>query len=81
MSSGPRDSPENMAGQEAPKASLLARFPFGQGMTARDEAPAVHPRQGLARTAIYRYAVVITLLIFIVGFSLLLPRTFFTLGN
>ena len=83
MSSGPTDSPGNAstAEQEAPKASLLARFPFGQAMTARDEALAVHPRQGLARAALYRYAVVITLLIFIVGFSLLLPRTFFTLGN
>ncbi len=83
MSSGPTDSPGNAstAEQEAPKASLLARFPFGQAMTARDEALAAHPRQGLARAALYRYAVVITLLICIVGFSLLLPRTFFTLGN
>jgi ribose transport system permease protein len=38
-------------------------------------------RQARARSAIYRYAVVITLVIFVVGFSLLLPRTFFTLGN
>jgi ribose transport system permease protein len=38
-------------------------------------------RQRSARVAIYRYAVVFTLLIFIVGFSLLLPRTFFTPGN
>jgi ribose transport system permease protein len=70
-----------MTEQDAPKASLLPGFPSGQSMTARDEAPTVHPQQGLARAALYRYAVVITLLLFVVAFSLLLPRTFFTLGN
>jgi ribose transport system permease protein len=83
MTSRPKNGPgsENTADEEAPKASLLAEFPFGQDATARDEAPAVQHGRGLARAALYRYAVVITLLIFIVGFSLLLPRTFFTLGN
>jgi len=70
-----------MAEQEAPKAALLPSLPLGRDMIARDEAPAIHPQHGFARAALYRYAVVITLLIFIVGFSLLLPRTFFTLGN
>jgi ribose transport system permease protein len=81
MSSRPKDGPGNMAEQEEAKASLLAGAPFGQEVTAKHEAPARHARQGLTRIAIYRYAVVITLLLFIVGFSLLLPRTFFTLGN
>jgi len=70
-----------MAEQEAPKAALLPSLPLGRDMIARDEAPAIHPQHGFARAALYRYAVVITLLIFIVGFSLLQPRTFFTLGN
>ena len=83
MSSRPKDGPGNddMAEQEAPKAALLPSLPLGRDMIARDEAPAIHPQHGFARAALYRYAVVITLLIFIVGFSLLLPRTFFTLGN
>jgi len=83
MTSRPKDGhgSENTADEEAPKASLLAEFPFGQDVTARDEAPTLQPERGLARAALYRYAVVITLLIFIVGFSLLLPRTFFSLGN
>jgi ribose transport system permease protein len=33
------------------------------------------------RRLVYQYAVAIALLAFIVGFSILLPRTFFTLGN
>ena len=41
----------------------------------------LHGRQATARSALYRYAVVFTLVLFIVGFSLLLPRTFFTFGN
>ena len=83
MSSRPKDGPGNddMAEQEAPKAALLPSLPLGRDMIARDEAPAIHPQHGFARAALYRYAVVITLLIFIVGFSLLPPRTFFTLGN
>ncbi len=44
------------------------------------ERPATRRARG-ARAAIYRYAVVFTLVLFIVGFSLLLPGTFFTLGN
>jgi ribose transport system permease protein len=76
-----RPGNENTAEQEAPKASLLAGIPFGQEMSARDQALAVHPQPGLASAAIYRYAVVITLVLFVVGFSLLLPKTFFTLGN
>lgn len=38
-------------------------------------------RQRNLRLLIYRYAVVLALAVFVVGFSLLLPRTFFTLGN
>lgn len=83
MSSRPKDGPgnEDTAEHEAPRSGLLAGLPFGQDMTAKDEAPAVRAQQGLARATIYRYAVVITLGLFVVGFSLLLPRTFFTLGN
>lgn len=33
------------------------------------------------RLILYRYAVVLALAVFLVGFSILLPRTFFTLGN
>jgi ribose transport system permease protein len=38
-------------------------------------------RERRARLVIYRYAVVIALALFVVGFSILLPKTFFTLGN
>jgi ribose transport system permease protein len=38
-------------------------------------------RKRAVRATLYRYAVVITLGLFVVGFSLLLPRTFFTVGN
>lgn len=34
-----------------------------------------------ARLLLYRYAVAIALVLFVVGFSVLLPNTFFTLGN
>lgn len=34
-----------------------------------------------AHSTLYRYAVVLTLVLFVVAFSLLLPKTFFTLGN
>lgn len=64
-----------------PKAALLARAPFGQQAVGGEIANADRARAGRARLTIYRYAVVITLGVFIVGFSLLLPRTFFTLGN
>jgi ribose transport system permease protein len=65
----------------APEAALLARAPFSQRAAAREITNAAGARAGRARSTIYRYAVVITLGIFIVGFSLLLPKTFFTLGN
>ena len=38
-------------------------------------------RQRRARMLVYRYAVVIALVVFFVGFSILLPTTFFTIGN
>lgn len=38
-------------------------------------------RERSARLVVYRYAVVIALALFVVGFSILLPNTFFTLGN
>ena len=72
---------QEMAEPDAPKAGLLAESPFGQDMTASDDAQTFRARQGRARSTLYRYAVVITLVAFIVGFSLLLPNTFFTLGN
>jgi ribose transport system permease protein len=39
------------------------------------------PRGSRHRLFVYRYAVVIVLILFIIGFSLGLPRTFFTTGN
>src|ERR1700748_2987296 len=38
-------------------------------------------RQRRARMLVYRYAVVIALAVFFIGFSILLPTTFFTIGN
>ena len=67
--------------KESAAAALLTGVPFGQDNKARSEMAPLHGRQGTARSALYRYAVVFTLVLFIVGFSLLLPRTFFTLGN
>ena len=61
-------------------SALLARAPFGRGGPSGEEQR-VRGRRRTARSAIYRYAVLITLLVFIIGFSALLPRTFFTLGN
>ena len=81
MKTGPNDGLTNSGAQEQgePAAALLT--PFGQDNKARSEMAPLHGRQGIARSALYRYAVVFTLVLFIVGFSLLLPTTFFTLGN
>lgn len=48
-----------------------------------DAEPALRPRRRAQRTRllVYRYAVVLALVLFLVGFSVLLPRTFFTQGN
>ena len=75
--------PHEQRGSGARRAcSRLAHgVPFGQDNKARSEMAPLHGRQGTARSALYRYAVVFTLVLFIVGFSLLLPTTFFTLGN
>jgi ribose transport system permease protein len=83
MKTGPNDGLTNSGAQEQgePAAALLTGAPFGQDNKARSEIAPLHSRQGTARSALYRYAVVFTLVLFIVGFSLLLPRTFFTLGN
>ena len=67
--------------REAPATALLVGSPFAQDKTMRGEVAPLRNRPGTARSALYRYAVVFTLALFIVGFSLLLPRTFFTLGN
>lgn len=48
-----------------PDASRLTERPRGRGL----------------RRLVYQYAVALALVVFIVGFSILLPRTFFTLGN
>ena len=48
---------------------------------AREYSDAASLRTGKARFAAYRYAVVFALLVLVVGFSILLPHTFFTLGN
>ncbi|HVX81795.1 MAG TPA: ABC transporter permease [Devosiaceae bacterium] len=53
------------------------------------EAPRLRPSAGMRTGAapgnlgllLYRYAVVIALAVFFVGFSILLPTTFFTMGN
>ena len=83
MKTGPNDGLTNSGaqGQGEPAAALLTGVPFGQDNKARIEMAPLHGRQGTARSALYRYAVVFTLVLFIVGFSLLLPTTFFTLGN
>ena len=83
MKTGPNDGLTNSGAQEQgePAAALLTGVPFGQDNKARSEMAPLHRRQGTARSALYRYAVVFTLVLFIVGFSLLLPTTFFTLGN
>ena len=81
--SRPKDGPKNEGQAEptAPKAALLAGAPFAQQAMGREIVNAAGARAGRARSTVYRYAVVITLGLFIVGFSLLLPKTFFTLGN
>jgi ribose transport system permease protein len=83
MKTGPNDGLTNSGAQEQgePAAALLTGAPFGQDNKASSEIAPLQSRQGTARSALYRYAVVFTLVLFIVGFSLLLPRTFFTLGN
>ncbi|MCX5515737.1 ABC transporter permease [Kaistia algarum] len=48
---------------------------------ARGTSDAARLRAGRGRMAAYRYAVVFALLILVAGFSVLLPNTFFTLGN
>lgn len=50
-----------------------------RGAAAAEDVASARARR--ARLALYRYAVVFTLALFIVGFSVLLPKTFFTLGN
>ena len=57
------------------------------GVLAHPEGAAIRPvgiphwRGQSYRLILYRYAVVIAFAVFFVGFSLLLPKTFFTLGN
>ena len=80
MQTRPNDGLTNSGAQEQGSAcaALLAGVPFGQDRQGASEMAPLHGRQGTARSALYRYAVVFTLVLFIVGFSLLLPRTFFT---
>jgi ribose transport system permease protein len=81
MKTGPNDGLTNSGAQEQGEPAVALLTPFGQDNKARSEMAPLHGRQGIARSALYRYAVVFTLVLFIVGFSLLLPTTFFTLGN
>lgn len=53
-------------------------YPIGAPGRANAAGRASRPAM---RLILYRYAVVIALVVFLVGFSILLPRTFFTLGN
>ena len=73
----PKDGPktEGQAEPTAPKAALFAGAPFAQQAMGRETTNPAGVRAGRARSTIYRYAVVITLGLFIVGFSLLLPKT------
>ncbi len=52
---------------------------------AADAAPRprgdIRARERRVRLIVYQYAVLIALVLFFVGFSILLPTTFFTLGN
>lgn len=52
--------------------------PLGSARRA-DGAP--RPGPSVLRLTLYRYAVAVALLLFLVAFSILLPSTFFTLGN
>ena len=81
--SRPKDGPktEGQAEPTAPKAALLAGAPFALQAMGQEIINTTGVRAGRARSTIDRYAVVITLGLFIVGFSLLLPKTFFTIGN
>jgi ribose transport system permease protein len=76
--SGRRDqTPSESAFVNVPVASQSAR-PMGGGASSGSR---MSSRERSARLVVYRYAVVIALALFVVGFSILLPKTFFTLGN
>jgi len=45
------------------------------------QTAAARSRERRTRLIVYRYAVVLALAVFLIGFSLLLPKTFFSLGN
>lgn len=64
-----------------PRGSRL-RAPHGSRLAPAPEAAATGPQPPPnLRLLIYRYAVVMALVAFLVGFSILLPTTFFTMGN
>ena len=83
MENRPKNGPgSQVTGEEdASAVAMLAGPPFGEKRIVADERSSFEVRSKTARTTLYRYAVVITLGLFVLGFSLLLPRTFFTLGN
>ena len=64
--------PGDAAGQAL--ADTLAHPAGGGGQSGRTRGQGLH-------LLLYRYAVVLAFAAFLVGFSILLPRTFFTLGN
>jgi ribose transport system permease protein len=68
---GPPDQPASGA---LAQAALV-------GSTAGAPPEATPRRSRRARVMLYRYAVVIAFLVFVAGFSVLLPDTFFTVGN
>jgi ribose transport system permease protein len=72
MTANPQDVP---ADKVARPPDLPGTAPLGAVTTKQGARP------GRARMAAYRYAGVLALAIFVIGFSILLPTTFFTLGN
>jgi ribose transport system permease protein len=74
-----RGNGRDEAGQP-PDEAAAGMLDAAPGAAAR--APDARRRRTTAlRLMLYRYAVVIAFAAFLIGFSLLLPRTFFTLGN
>ncbi len=61
--------------------SVAASTDLGRTAPVRSEIARSGSPPGRARVAVYRYAVVIALAVFVIGFSILLPTTFFTFGN
>ncbi len=67
------------AGQHGERQNSGGNSAAGAVIARSTNEAFVHQRH--ARLLVYRYAVVIALAVFFAGFSILLPHTFFTLGN